>query len=143
MISRDGGQLAADDLQQHSVCLRERASLSLGEADPVFLSARHRDPAIAPGAITRIQFRGLVGECEGAINLHSEPAGLIQRILLTASSSPEAESTGGAGLYDVRPPCNRSRRPAGMDNARVFEFTAAVPGVEPTEVAGAVCQRRD
>ncbi|MCL0269292.1 glycoside hydrolase family 28 protein, partial [Klebsiella pneumoniae] len=83
---------------------------------------------------TRIQFRGLVGECEGAINLHSEPAGLIQRILfdgiqLHQKLNPQAEQ----GLYDVRPPCNpQSPTGMGMDNAWCLNpHSGRAWGVEP------------
>lgn len=134
LISRDGGQLRRMIFSNIAFACVSAPACHWGEADPVFLSVRHRDPAIAPGAITRIQFRGLVGECEGAINLHSEPAGLIQRILFDGIQLHQMlNSQAEQGLYDVRPPCNpQSPTGMGMDNAWCLNpHSGRAWGVEP------------
>lgn len=134
LISRDGGRLRRMIFSSIAFDCVSAPACHWGEADPVFLSARRRDPAIEPGEISQIQFRGLVGECEGAINLHSETPGQIRRILfdgvqLTQKLNLAAEQ----GLYDIRPPCNpMSPTGMGIDNAWCLNpQSGRVWGVEP------------
>ncbi|PWD70474.1 glycoside hydrolase family 28 protein [Pectobacterium versatile] len=133
LISRDGG--AFRRLQFSNITFQCVAAhpCHWGKADPIFISARYRDPAIEPGRIEAVQFSQIAGISEGAINLHSTPAGYIRDIHFHAvhleqrqSDSPEQ------GMYDVRPPCN-PERPTGMglDNAyRVDPATGRAFGVD-------------
>lgn len=119
IISRDGGHLRRMQFSHITFTCQTAHPCHWGKADPLFVSVRHRDPAITPGKIEWISFSHFTGISEGAINLHSTPAGMVNHIRIDhlqleqrQTDSPEQ------GLYDVRPPCN-PLRPTGMglDNA--------------------------
>ncbi|OOC14815.1 hypothetical protein BM451_04240 [Dickeya dadantii] len=133
LMSRDGGafrRICFSDITFECVAA---PPCHWGKADPVFVSVRYRDPTIEPGVIEDVRFVRLSGVSEGAINLHSTPAGYIRDIHFDGitleqrpSHSPEQ------GLYDVRPPCNPDR-PTGMglDNAYLVNpDTGRAYGVE-------------
>ncbi len=66
--------------------------------------------------------------------MHSEPAGLIQRILFDGIQLHQMlNSQAEQGLYDVRPPCNpQSPTGMGMDNAWCLNpHSGRAWGVEP------------
>jgi len=119
IVSRDGGRLRRMVFSNITFNCEMVHACHWGKADPVYLSARFRDPAIQPGVIEFIQFRGLTGVSEGAVNLHSEQPGLVRQVIIdglqltqSISASPEQ------GLYDIRPPCNPlSPTGMGLDNA--------------------------
>jgi polygalacturonase len=134
LISRDGGRLRRIVFTGMTFQCVTAPACHWGAADPIFLSARRRDPLIEPGEITQVQFRGLSGECEGAINMHSETPGRINRIQLeNIQLTQRLYRQGGQGNYDIRPPCNpRSPKGTGRDNAWCLNpETGNVWGVEP------------
>lgn len=119
LVSRDGGNLRRMVFSNITFACEAAHACHWGKADPIYLSVRKRDPEVMPGCIEQIQFRGLTGISEGAINFHSEQPGQIRRIMIDGlqlaqrlSASPEQ------GLYDIRPPCNPlSPTGMGLDNA--------------------------
>ncbi|MBV8043685.1 glycosyl hydrolase family 28 protein [Pluralibacter sp.] len=134
LVSRDGGRLRRMVFSAISFQCETAPACHWGEADPVFLSARRRDPQREPGEISQIQFRGMTGECEGAINLHSETPGRINRVLFDGIQITQRVSEHGEqGNYDIRPPCNPlSPTGMGMDNAWCLNpQTGQAWGVEP------------
>lgn len=133
LVSRDGGNLRRMIFSHIVFDCHTVHPCHWGKADPLYISVRYRDPAIEPGEVSMIQFRGLSGRAEGAINFHSEPPGKIRYILvsdvqLQQTLGPSAEQ----GFYDVRPPCNpASPVGSGKDNAWARDpATQAVWGVE-------------
>lgn len=134
LISRDGGRLRRMLFTSMTFECVAAPACHWGEADPIFLSARRRNPQIEPGEITQIQFRGLCGECEGAINMHSETPSMINRIRLESIQlTQRLHCHGWQGNYDIRPPCNPlSPTGMGIDNAWCLNpETGKAWGVEP------------
>lgn len=134
LISRDGGRLRRMIFTGITFQCTAAPACHWGKADPIFLSARRRDPLIEPGEIVQVQFRGLIGECEGAINMHSETPGRINRIRLdNIQLTQRLSAADGQGNYDIRPPCNpRSPTGMGIDNAWCLNpETGYAWGVEP------------
>lgn len=134
LVSRDGGEFSQMSFSNILFDCRHGHPCHWGKADPVYLSARRRDPQIPAGKIQRITFSQLSGISEGAINLHSETPGDIHDI--TFDTLQFQQAAGGAqeqGCYDIRPPCNPAR-PTGMgrDNAYLVNpDTGRAWGVEP------------
>lgn len=119
LISRDGGELSQMSFSNILFDCRHAHPCHWGKADPVYLSARRRDPQIPAGKIKQITFSQLSGISEGAINLHSETPGDIHDITFDGIQFQQRENGGEEqGYYDIRPPCNPAR-PTGMglDNA--------------------------
>ncbi|HDT4619741.1 TPA: glycoside hydrolase family 28 protein [Klebsiella oxytoca] len=134
LISRDGGRLRRMIFTGITFQCTTAPACHWGKADPIFVSVRRRDPLIEPGEITQVQFRGLTGECEGAINMHSEIPGRINRIRLESIDLTQClYRHGGQGNYDIRPPCNpHSPTGTGRNNAWCLNpETGNVWGVEP------------
>ena len=133
LVSRDGGQFSQMLFSNISFACQHGDPCHWGKADPVFISVRHRAPAIQPGEISQIIFSNLSGSGEGAINLHSDIPGAIHDVTFNGLSFAQHLSVSGEqGCYDVRPPCN-PQRPTGMgrDNAyRVNPQTGRAHGVE-------------
>ncbi|WP_318375572.1 glycoside hydrolase family 28 protein [Enterobacter sp.] len=134
LVSRDGGNLRRMIFSNIVFDCHTAHPCHWGKADPLYISVRYRDPAIEPGDVAMIQFRGLTGCAEGAVNFHSEPYGKIHHILvsdvqLRQTFSQSAEQ----GFYDIRPPCNpASPVGSGKDNAWARDpLTQHIWGVEP------------
>ncbi|WP_226101878.1 glycoside hydrolase family 28 protein [Dickeya oryzae] len=133
LISRDGGAFRRICFSDITVECVTAPPCHWGKADPIFISVRCRDPTIEPGVIEQVRFVRITGVSEGAINLHSTPAGYVRDIHfedITLTQQP-GDST-EQGLYDVRPPCNPAR-PTGMglDNAYLVNpDTGRAYGVE-------------
>ncbi|MGM3174720.1 glycoside hydrolase family 28 protein [Dickeya lacustris] len=133
LLSRDGGvfrRLRFSDITFECVAA---PPCHWGKADPVCISVRHRDPAITPGVIDDVQFIRLSGISEGAINLHSTPAGYVRHVHFDQLTLEQRDSgSPEQGVYDIRPPCN-PQRPTGMglDNAYLVNpETGRAYGVE-------------
>lgn len=132
IFSRDGGNVRRISFQNIAFDCRLAPVAFWGKADPVFISARTRDPAVPAGEISDISFTGLSGRAEGAINVHSETPGLVRGISFSDVAMEQRESTSPLqGLFDLRPPVNRLN-PTGMglDNAHAVEADGSSWGVE-------------
>ncbi|MEI8634248.1 hypothetical protein P4S72_23805 [Vibrio sp. PP-XX7] len=64
-----------------------------GKADPIFISCRHRDPAITPGEIGWVSFLTFDGVGEGAINLHTDTVGILHHISFDHLQFQQIQST--------------------------------------------------
>ncbi|EAN4945056.1 glycoside hydrolase family 28 protein [Salmonella enterica] len=133
LVSRDGGRLQHLAFNNILFDCRHGHPCHWGKADPVFISVRHRAPALMPGTISHVTFNNLSGCAEGAINLHSETPGQIRDVLFNGLHFEQRLSDSAEqGCYDIRPPCNPDR-PTGMglDNAyNVNPATGRAHGVE-------------
>jgi Endopolygalacturonase len=119
LLSRDGGEFSQMSFSNILFDCRHAHPCHWGKADPIYLSARRRDPQIPAGQIKQITFSQLSGISEGAINLHSETPGDIHDITFDGIQFQQRENAAQEqGCYDIRPPCNPAR-PTGMglDNA--------------------------
>lgn len=134
LVSRDGGTFSQMSFSNILFDCRHGHPCHWGKADPVYLSARRRDPQVAAGQIQHITFSNLSGISEGAINLHSETAGDIHDITFNGVQLQQVQGDAQEqGCYDVRPPCNPAK-PTGMglDNAYLVNpQTGRAWGVEP------------
>lgn len=134
LVSRDGGEFSYLNFSNILFDCRHGHPCHWGKADPVYLSARRRDPQIPAGHIKHITFSHLSGISEGAINLHSETAGDIHDIIFNGIQLQQIQGDiQQQGCFDVRPPCNPAR-PTGMgrDNAYLVNpQTGRAWGVEP------------
>ncbi|MGB7802602.1 glycoside hydrolase family 28 protein [Buttiauxella sp.] len=119
LVSRDGGRLRRMIFSNITFSCEMAHACHWGKADPVYLSVRARDPEIHPGEIEFIQFRGLSGVSDGAINMHSELPGQVRHIVIDGLQLTQRVSASSEqGLYDIRPPCNPfSPTGMGLDNA--------------------------
>ena len=119
LVSRDGGRWRRMIFSNITFSCEMAHACHWGKADPVYLSVRARDPEINPGEIEFIQFRGLSGVSDGAINMHSELSGQVRHIIFDGLQLTQRVSTSSEqGLYDIRPPCNPfSPTGMGLDNA--------------------------
>lgn len=119
LVSRDGGNLRRMIFSNITFDCRAASPCHWGKADPLYISVRHRDPNVEPGEVAMIQFRGLSGCAEGAVNFHSEIPGKIRHIVIDNLQMEQLVSdSADQGFYDVRPPCNpASPTGTGMDNA--------------------------
>jgi len=129
LVSRDGGNLRRMIFSNIVFDCHITHPCHWGKADPLYISVRYRDPAIEP----MIQFRGLTGCAEGAVNFHSEPHGKIHHIVVSDLQLLQKQSRSAEqGFYDVRPPCNpASPVGSGKNNAWARDpLTQRVWGVE-------------
>ncbi|KNC13945.1 hypothetical protein AC790_06990 [Pantoea sp. RIT-PI-b] len=119
VLSRDGGHFRRLLFSNITLACRHAPPCHWGKADALFVSARARDPAIAPGSIEQLQFSNVSGVMEGAINLHAERPGQIRDVMLANLQLRQVVTQGvEQGHYDVRPPCNpASPTGMGLDNA--------------------------
>lgn len=133
LVSRDGGRFQKMVFSNILFDCLHAHPCHWGKADPIYISVRHRAPDIMPGVVSNITFSNLAGTLEGAINLHSETAGMIRDVTFNGVCIEQQVSTSQEqGLYDIRPPCN-PERPTGMglDNAyNVNPQTGRAHGVE-------------
>ncbi|CAG9298220.1 glycoside hydrolase family 28 protein [Celerinatantimonas diazotrophica] len=134
IVSRDGGVIQRLRFTHINFACHHVHPCHWGKADPIFISCRHRDPAVTPGAIRWVSFSHFSGTAEGAINMHTDTSGSLQHILLNHLHMQQCiNDHTEQGLYDVRPPCN-PEHPTGMglDNAyRLNPNTGQAFGVEP------------
>lgn len=132
VFSRDGGEISDLTFSRISFESTLRPPSFWGRADPVFVSARTRDPEIAPGRISHVRFHDLSGHTEGAVNLHAERVGQVRDVTLARMSLVQHLSPSDQqGLYDLRPPVNRANPVGGgLDNAYTVDESGASWGVE-------------
>lgn len=133
LISRDGGHFSNLIFSNITFQCGFAHPCHWGKSDPIFVSVRYRHPDIRPGTVRDVSFNHITGSCEGAVNLHSDPAGGIENVSFNQISLRQlACESDEQGLYDIRPPCN-PQRPTGMglDNAyKVNPETGRAFGVE-------------
>lgn len=133
IFSRDGGSVRNVLLDGIVFDCGTAEPAFWGKADPVFVSARRRHPAISPGVIENVHMSRLCGTAEGAINLHAEELGMIRDVSFRNVKIAQVESDSAEqGLYDIRPPVN-SANPTGtgLDNAYLVDATGHTWGVRP------------
>ncbi|KAA8916736.1 hypothetical protein TRICI_001092 [Trichomonascus ciferrii] len=136
IFSRDGGKITNVTVDHVTISCVLSSPCHWGKAEPIFVSVRPRDPGVRPGAVDHVTLSDISGTAEGAVNLISEPAGLIENAVLEnielTQTVNETEYSEGQGCYDVRPPCN-PENPTGMglDNAYKMNPATGLPhGVE-------------
>jgi polygalacturonase len=119
LVSRDGGHLRRLQFSRITFECHHVNPCHWGKADPIFISCRHRDPAIAPGNISWVSFSHLNGTAEGAINLHADTFGTVHHVSIDHLQLQQLPTDDPQqGLYDIRPPCNPTRPTgSGLDNA--------------------------
>lgn len=136
IFSRDGGNISNISVKDVKISCVLSSPCHWGKAEPIFISVRPRDPEIKPGKVENVSFSNISGTFEGAINLISEPEGLIQNAVLEdmdlTQTINKTEYRDDQGTYDIRPPCN-PENPTGMglDNAYKMNTATGLPhGVE-------------
>lgn len=136
VFSRDGGAISNISVDDVKISCVLSSPCHWGKAEPIFVSVRPRDPEVKPGAVENVSFSNISGTFEGAVNLISEPEGLIQNAVFEnmdlTQTVNETEYSDGQGCYDIRPPCN-PENPTGMglDNAYKMNPATGLPhGVE-------------
>lgn len=133
ILSRDGGAIRRLLFSHITFVCHHAPPCHWGKADPLFVSVRPRDPAVAPGRVEQLQFTQACGEAEGAINLHAARYGDIRDVLIADVQLRQVVNDECVqGQYDVRPPCNPAAPVGiGLDNAcRLNPATGEVYGVE-------------
>jgi hypothetical protein len=140
LISRDGGALRHIVVSDITLECALAGWAYWGKSEPIFVSAGHRDPGQAPGAIEHVRFSSISGDTEGAITLHADDGALISDVALDGIRIVQRESASPLqGMRDLRPVPSSETGPKaapGGGTTGVAPYPAGLPGVHAHGIRG-------